>query len=114
MQLKDKPQALEAPATPCQVKKKEVVKLTIDICGISAMAFQANLKREENIFFATSLFEIDYELTARTPDTQATEGDTKDLQQPNEMELQWLERILPKKLTDYTDVFSKKASNILS
>src|SRR3954453_5512360 len=99
MQLEDKPQALEVSTTPRQVKKKEVVKPTIDICGISAVAFQMNLKREENIFFATSLFKINCELTAHTPDTQATEGDTKNLQQPDEIELQWLERILPKELT---------------
>jgi hypothetical protein len=36
----------------------------IDICGVSAVAFKANLHKEENVFFVTSLSEIDCELKA--------------------------------------------------
>jgi len=32
---------------------------TIDICGISAVAFDLNLRRKENTYFTTSLYEID-------------------------------------------------------
>lgn len=89
----------------------------IDICGISAAAFKMNLRKEENVFFATSLFEIDRELEAREHRTckaiDTTLEEDASLQRPNETELQWLERILLEELREYADVFSKEASNVL-
>ena len=79
---------------------------TIDICGITAAAFRLNLKKKENMFFTTSLFELDCELKARDPSEHPSEH-------PSETELQWLKRTLPKELADYADVFSKEASNVL-
>jgi hypothetical protein len=89
----------------------------IDICSISAVAFKANLCKEENVFFVTLLFKIDYELKAhnyetRKPMDTALEEDAL-LQHPDETELQWLKRILPEELKEYADVFSKEASNML-
>ena len=41
------------------------LKYSIDICGISAIAFRLNLQRSENTFFTTSLYEINYILKER-------------------------------------------------
>jgi len=80
----------------------------IDICGISPAAFKANLKRAENTFFTTSLFEIERELGARKdPEPALSE------QQQEETELQWLSRVLPEEFREFADVFSKEASNVL-
>jgi hypothetical protein len=55
------------PATRRPKEAKEKPKQpAIDIYRISAAAFRLNLKKEENTCFATSIFEIDRELGART------------------------------------------------
>jgi hypothetical protein len=100
------------PRRPMQKEIKQR-KPTIDICNISAAAFQVNLQREDNIFFTTSMFEIDRELEARIPEARKFEDNNKDAQRLDETELQWLQRILPKELVDYADVFSREASNVL-
>lgn len=58
-----------------------------------------NLRREKNVFFVTSLFEIDCELEARNheaggPVDITTRETDEAFQQPDETELQWLGRIL--------------------
>jgi len=61
-----------------------------------------------------SLYELDRELKDRKQgqESKAEEPDLMD-QQPHESELQWLQRILPKELKEFADVFSKMASNKL-
>ena len=76
---------LRLPQARRQINGQE--KPTIDICSISVAAFRLNLKRKENTFFATSLFEIDRELEAHIPKDQTSEGISKDDQQPDEIEL---------------------------
>ena len=61
-----------------------------------------------------SLYEIDQELEARYTIDSWSKEDPAALQQPHKTELQWLERIFPTELKDYTDVFSREASNILA
>jgi len=86
--------------------------LSIDICGISAAAFHVNLKRDQNTFFTTSLYEIDRILEERkAQDDNPTVA--PGAQQPEETELQWLQRVLLKQYRDFADVFSKEASNKL-
>ncbi len=86
---------------------------TIDICQITANAFHLNLKKKDNEFFTTSLYEIDRLLKERqeTEDPERVRGPLE--QRLNETELQWLRRILPREFRDYADVFSKEASNVL-
>jgi hypothetical protein len=84
---------------------------------VSAAAFEVNLRRKENTFFITSIYELDRELEARRIEAferTTPKPDDSMLQRPNETELQWLERILPGELKEYADVFSKKASNVLA
>ena len=52
-------------------------KYSIDICGISAMAFQSNLRRKENTFFTTSLYEINCILEERQAE-EASEQSEQD------------------------------------
>ena len=87
------------------------LKYSIDICGISAIAFRSNLQRRENTFFTTSLYEINCILKER----QAGEASKQSEQdrQPKESELQQLRRLLPRVYRDYTNVFSKEASDQL-
>jgi transposase InsO family protein len=111
MQLELKDQIPRDNAVKPRVAKRkptELGRFSIDICNISAAAFQLNLRKKENTFLATSIFEIDRELEAREPEQSPMAS-----QRPDETELQWLERILPKELRDYADVFSKEASNKL-
>jgi hypothetical protein len=68
-------------------EKERQQKPTIDICGISAAAFWLNLQKENNIFFATSMFEIDRELKARAPEVYNLESSLKDARQLGETEL---------------------------
>jgi hypothetical protein len=72
-----------------------------------------NLRKEENVFFATSMFEIDRKLEARAPPTRTDVEVLAGSRWHNETELQWLERVLSSKFTDYADVFSQEASNEL-
>ena len=68
------------------------------------------MKRADNIVFTTSLYEIDRILEEQlSQEADLAEGD----QQPDETELQWLQRVLPKDYKDFADVFSKEASNVL-
>ena len=57
----------EAQSALRRVKQKQerIKKPSIDICRITAAAFRINLKRKENVFFTTSLLEIDRELRDR-------------------------------------------------
>jgi hypothetical protein len=72
----------QKPSTESKARQSQ----TIDICGISAEAFQLNLRRKENTFFTTSLYEIDQLLQERKAEqlNDVTPGD----QQPEETELQ--------------------------
>ena len=87
------------------------LKYSIDICGISAIAFRSNLQRKENTFFTTSLYEINCILKERQAE-EASERSEQD-RQPEESELQWLRRLLPREYRDYVDVSSKEASDQL-
>jgi hypothetical protein len=40
-------------------KKQLDEKVVIDICSILANTFYLNIKREENVFFITSLYKVD-------------------------------------------------------
>jgi transposase InsO family protein len=87
-------------------------KPTINICSISAAAFSIQLKRPGNVFFTTSLYELDREIEDRQ--NKGTEPlDPKVGPLPYETELQWLQRILPEEFKDFADTFSKEASNRL-
>jgi hypothetical protein len=55
-----------APHRPIE-DKEELRQPIIDICRISAAAFQLNLWKKKNTLFATSIFEIDRELEAQAP-----------------------------------------------
>jgi hypothetical protein len=102
----------EQPAKQPTIEKPKPER-TIDICEISYPAFHTNLKRSENTLFSLSLYELDRELEDRKSIQEPkTELDPMD-QQPHETELQWLQRILPKELKEFADVFSKMASNKL-
>jgi transposase InsO family protein/predicted aspartyl protease len=83
----------------------------IDICSISAAAFRLNLRKKENVCFATSIFEIDRELEARAP--TRPDSYSKGARRPEETEVQWLARTLPSEYAEYADVFSREASNVL-
>ncbi len=63
---------------------------TIDICQITANAFHLNLKKKDNEFFTTSLYEIDRLLKEcqETEDPERVRGLLE--QWLNETELQWL------------------------
>src|SRR4051812_13751654 len=91
---------------PIKQRSEKQRKPTIDICGISTAAFWLNLRKEENTFFTTSLFEITRELEARELEARELEVDHKDPQRPDETELEWLRRTLPTELIEYADVFS--------
>src|SRR4051794_17730092 len=111
-EFKGKPPRDREAARP-RPKHKKGVQSTffIDICGITAAAFQANLRRENNTFFATSLYEIGRELEDRVLNNpnDAPPG----ARRAGETELQWLRRVLPKQFADYADTFSQEASNEL-
>ena len=106
-----KGRSITASVKVAKVKKQDIAwKPTIDICGISAEAFYLNMKRSNNVVFTTSLYEIDRILEERqSQEADLAEGD----QQPDETELQWLQRVLPNDYKDFADVFSKEASNVL-
>ncbi|KAH0553165.1 hypothetical protein GP486_006651 [Trichoglossum hirsutum] len=65
--------------------KEEPRQPAINICRISAAVFYLNLKKKENICFATSILEIDRELKARAPDQP--ESDSPKARRPNETKL---------------------------
>jgi hypothetical protein len=100
------------PRRPVQENKKPRGP-AIDICGITAAAFRVNLRRKENVLFATSMYEIDRELETREP-IASEEGEVPaGTRRPDESELQWLKRILPEEFRGHADVFSQEASNEL-
>jgi hypothetical protein len=74
----------------------------LNICQISANAFHYNMKRKENEFFQTSLYEIDRVIN------ELEEGLIED----NDT-LQLIHRKLPKSYTGFEDVFSKAESDRL-
>ena len=87
-------------------------KASIDICVISAAAFELNLKKKENTFFLTSLYEIDAILKDRLEkDDKPTPGSKQ--RRADETELQWLQRILPHIYKRQAVGFSKEASDKL-
>ena len=53
---KDEPELTHS--WPAAIEEKP----TIDICDISVVAFHLNLQKEENVYFATFIFEIDCKL----------------------------------------------------
>jgi len=101
---------------------------TIDIRGISAYGFDLNLRKPENTFFTTSLYEIDRIIEEKTTyewqakgvvyindiETQGSPDLSPEDQQPHETELDWLCRRLPHTYRDYADVFSKEESDQLA
>ena len=90
-----------------QPQPQPELKYCIDICGISVIAFRSNLRRKENTFFTTSLYEINCILKERQAE-DALEQSEQD-RRPEESELQWLKRLLPREYRDYMDVSSKEA-----
>lgn len=73
---------------------------TVNICAISAAAFNLLVGHPENEVFAASMHEINEELNSREEDANIAE--TKDLANQ-----------VPTKYHDFLDVFSKTASDIL-
>jgi hypothetical protein len=72
------------------------------------------MKRKENEYFHTSIYDISRELESRNELAVADESELRPQdQQPGETELQRLKRLLPEEFRDYSDVFSKDASNVL-
>jgi hypothetical protein len=74
---------------------------TVDIAGISAVAFHFNMYRRDNEVFTTSLYEIDRIINERE-ERPAEETDEE-----------LVERLLPTVYAGYKDVFSKAASDKL-
>jgi len=86
----------------------------IDIYEISYLAFYTNRKYSENTLFSLSLYGLDRELEDRKQGQESSNVKLDPInQQPHKTELQWLQRILPKELKEFADVFSKMASNKL-
>ena len=81
--------------------------LTIDIAQISATGFHFNLYRPENEIFQTSLYEIDRILEERAELNDPQTGSNLKTTETDEQELL---RLLPAYLRNYSDVFSKAAS----
>jgi len=81
--------ALSKPSPRLQNRTKEPPKdqkaKEVDICGISRATFHLNMKRKENTFFTTSLYEIDRELERRTELPSSPED-----RQLYETESEWL------------------------
>ena len=75
-------------------------------------AFKLNLHQKDNVVFSITLDKIDSELHY-WQDSHETAKLARE-QQENKSKLQWLRRVLPKEYGSYIDIFSKKASNILS
>lgn len=72
--------------------------LGIDICELKPTAFKINLRRKDNLMFATSIYEIDARIEElRNPDDDNDE----------EMELEDIKRHLPRHLHDLADICSK-------
>ena len=96
------------PQNPCYTTAATTEPPIINIYGILASAFCTNLKQKKNKYFTTSLYEIDQELQERSNQSQS-----EDKRQDQETELQWLARLLPSQYSEYANVFSKDASDIL-
>ena len=65
--------------------KEEMEQPATNICRISVAAFCLNLKKKENICFATSILEIDHKLKACTPNQP--DSDPPEARHPDETEL---------------------------
>ena len=77
----------------------------VDICCISAPAFNKHLKKKDCLMFYTTLHEIDSLLEHH----EANPTERKE----DETEEQWIRRRLPERYQQYADVFSKQASDTL-
>jgi hypothetical protein len=75
----------------------------VDIALIRGIGFYIGMKRKENEFFITSLYEINYIINEKSKNTEIT----------NKTEEEILRRIVPKKYYDLIQVFSKEESNKL-
>ena len=83
---------------------------TIDIAEIGAAAFHFNLRRPDNEFFTTSLYEIDRLLEEHEEQGQA---DSEDDRQDSKEHWEELQCKLPREYLPFADVFSKAASDKL-
>jgi hypothetical protein len=81
-------------------RRGEIKPVTIDIAMIGSAGFHRNLKNKANTLFVTNLYEIDRIID----DKLQAEYDASDDQ---------VEQELPAVFAEYTDVFSKKASDEL-
>jgi transposase InsO family protein len=95
----EEPQRDQKPKRESRRKKPTVV--TMDLALISGAGFHLNLKRKENKFFTTSLYEISRIIEDKT-------GSQEDL-----TEEEVLRQTVPVEYHDLIDVFSKEESNKL-
>src|ERR1700721_3797123 len=75
----------------------------VDIALIRGARFYVNLKRKENEFFVTSLYEINYIINKKSKNAKATSKTKKEI----------LKRTMPKKYYNLILAFLKKESDKL-
>ncbi len=99
-----------APKIPPSILQPKVPIATINIIQISIAIFYINLRRKKNVLFQVLLYNIKHKIQYRA---EAELLISPNNQQTGETELKQLQQVLLPKLKEYTNVFSKEASNIL-
>jgi transposase InsO family protein len=90
--------ATTVPLPPRRTPRNDKTILTVDLFEISSAAFRMNLRRSDNLVFATSIYEID----SIIQDKVIEESDDK-----------MVDRVLPPQYRRFKDAFSKEASDQL-
>ncbi len=99
-----------APKVPPSILQPKLPIAAINIVQIGVAAFCTNLRRKENVLFQASLYNIERKIQYRAESELLLSPDD---QQIGETELEQLQQVLLPKLKEYTNVFSKEASNTL-